>query len=103
MNLGYTSFMFRFVLTGWLVWVLPALAQFRLGLMYAEGEALARDARMAVYWFRNPAVAGVDFVDEPVQLVISQGASSGRVSIQLLRNDDQQENRSLSATVSLVT
>ncbi len=51
----------------------------------------------------NPAVPGVDFVDEPVQMVISQGANSGRVSIQLLRNDDQQENRSLGATVSLVT
>ena len=51
----------------------------------------------------NPAVAGVDFVDESVQMVISQGSSSGRVSIQLLQNDDQQENRSLSATVLLVT
>ena len=51
----------------------------------------------------NPAVPGVDFIDQPVQLVISQGASSGRVSIQLLRNDDQQENHSLGATVSLVT
>ena len=109
LNLGYTSFMFRFVLTGWLVWVLPVLAlggvqadrspvepdgvlaplgsgvesgldeapretdrytvdryrnaaeaghawaQFKLGLMYAEGEVVARDARMAVYWFRKAA------------------------------------------------
>ncbi len=109
LNLGYTSFMFRFVLTGWLVWVMPALAlagmqadrapveldgvlaplgsgvesgldeapsdtdrytvdryrnaaeaghawaQFRLGLMYAEGGAVAPDARVAVFWFRKAA------------------------------------------------
>ncbi|MYB89090.1 MAG: hypothetical protein F4X93_03920 [Proteobacteria bacterium] len=109
LNLGYTSSMFRLVLTAWLVGILPTLAiagmqadrapvepggvlaplgsgvgsgldkvpsetdrytvdryrnaaeaghawaQFRLGLMYAEGEALARDARAAVYWFRKAA------------------------------------------------
>ena len=51
----------------------------------------------------NPAVAGVDFVDTPAQLVISQGETRGRVSFQLLYNAAQQENRSLSATVSLST
>ena len=51
----------------------------------------------------HPAVPGEDFVDQPVEMMIPQGETSGRVSFQLLRNDDQQENRSLSATVSLVS
>ena len=51
----------------------------------------------------NPAVPGVDFVDETVQAVIPEGVSSARVSFRLLYNEDQQENRSLSATVSVLT
>ena len=52
---------------------------------------------------KNPAVAGEDFVDEPIETTIRKGATSGRVSIRLLRNDAMQEGRSLSATVSLVS
>ena len=51
----------------------------------------------------NPAVPGEDFVDEPVALTIPAGATGGTVTIQLLRNGDQQENRSLGASVSLVS
>ena len=51
----------------------------------------------------NPAVSGEDFVDEPAQVTIPQGETSARVSFQLLYNPAQQENRSLSATVSLVS
>ena len=51
----------------------------------------------------NPAVPGEDFVDQPVEMMIPQGEISATVSIQLLQNDGQQENRSLSATVSLVS
>lgn len=51
----------------------------------------------------NPAVPGEDFVDEPVTLTIPEGAVSGTVSVQLLRNAGQRENRSLSATVDLVS
>ena len=51
----------------------------------------------------NPAVPGEDFADEPVELTIPAGAASGQVSVRLLPNDGQQENRSLSATVSLVS
>ena len=51
----------------------------------------------------NPAVPGEDYVDEPVEATISQGETAGRVSIQLLRNDDLQENRSLGVTVTLVS
>ena len=50
----------------------------------------------------TPAVPGEDYVDEPVETTIAQGATTGRVSIQLLRNDDMRGNRSLSATVLLV-
>ena len=51
----------------------------------------------------NPAVPGEDFVDMPVELTIPRGATSGRVSIRLLRNDNQQENRSLGATATLAS
>ncbi len=51
----------------------------------------------------NPAVPGEDYVDMPVELTIPRGATSGRVSIQLLRNDDQQEARSLGATAVLAS
>ena len=51
----------------------------------------------------NPAVPGEDFVDQPVELTIAQGATTGSVSIQLLRNNDVRENRSLGATVSLIS
>jgi len=50
----------------------------------------------------SPAVPGEDYVDEPIEMTIAKGATSGRVSIRLLRNDDIQANRSLGATVSLV-
>ena len=51
----------------------------------------------------NPAVAGEDFVDEAVEMTIVGGSTTGQVSIPLLHNDDMQENRSLGATVSLVS
>ena len=51
----------------------------------------------------NPAVPGVDFVDEPVETTIYSGTRSNTVSIQLLRNDNMQTNRSLDATVELVS
>ena len=51
----------------------------------------------------NPAVPGEDFVDEPVETTIPQGARTGRVSVQLLRNEGMQESRSLGATVSVVS
>ena len=51
----------------------------------------------------NPAVAGVDFVDEAVEATIASGATTVQVSIQLLRNNTMQEDRTLGATVSLVS
>ena len=51
----------------------------------------------------NPAVPGVDFVDEPIPVTIRAGASSAVVMVQLLLNSEQDEARSLRATVALVS
>ena len=69
----------------------PAAADIRVEVRLAPGSG------------PNPAVPGEDFVDESVELTIPAGATSGQVSVRLLQNDGQQENRSLSATVSLVS
>ena len=49
----------------------------------------------------NPAVPGVDFVDEPIPVTIRAGTSSAVVTVQLPLNSDLNEARSLSAMVSL--
>ena len=72
-------------------------------LSAAAPEDIRVEVRLVPGSGDNPAVPGVDFVDQPVELTISQGATTGSVSIQLLRNDDIQEYRSLSATVSLIS
>ena len=51
----------------------------------------------------NPAVPGVDFVDEPIPVTIQAGSSSATVNVQLPLNSDLNEARSLSATVSLAS
>ena len=48
----------------------------------------------------NPAVAGEDFVDEPVMLTVRKGTTDSTVSITLLRNDGMQKPRSLAVTLS---
>lgn len=49
----------------------------------------------------NPAVAGEDFADETVELLLAEGTARGEVTIQLLRNDEMSEPRSLSVAVSV--
>ena len=70
-------------------------------------SAAPRDIRVAVRLVPgggdNPAVPGEDYVDEPVETTISRGATTGRVSIRLLRNEGMHGNRSLSATVALAS
>ena len=51
----------------------------------------------------NPAVAGEDFVDEPVTATIRGGTMSTVVSITLLLNHDMDEPRSLGVTASLAS
>ena len=48
----------------------------------------------------NPAVPGVDYVDEPTEVTIRAGATTARARIRLLANPAMQEARSLSAEVS---
>lgn len=43
----------------------------------------------------NPAVPGVDYVDEPVTVTISEGDTSRRVAFQLLANPDLDTDRTL--------
>lgn len=51
----------------------------------------------------NPAVAGVDFDDTPVEVTIRQGTTSETVSLQLIQNDNATEPRSLGLTVAQAT
>lgn len=48
----------------------------------------------------NPAVAGEDFVDEPVAATIPRGETSARVSIRLLHNAGMRAERSLSVALA---
>ena len=48
----------------------------------------------------NPAVPGVDYVDEPIPVTIRAGTSSAVVTVQLPLNSELNESRSLSVTVS---
>ena len=51
----------------------------------------------------NPAVPGVDFVDEPIPVTIRAGTSSAVVTVQLPLNGGLDETRSLRATVALAS
>ena len=68
----------------------PAREEIRLLVQLVPGEG------------ENPAVPGEDYLDEPVDVTIGQGTTSGVATIQLLRNADMTEARSLGVTVSLV-
>ena len=48
----------------------------------------------------NPAVPGVDYIDEPIPVTIHAGTSSATVTIQLPLNAELNEGRSLMATVT---
>ena len=48
----------------------------------------------------NPAVAGVDYVDEPALVTISRGATSARTTFQLLDNPALTSDRTVSVTVT---
>lgn len=48
----------------------------------------------------NPAVPGVDYIDEPISVTISAGTSSTTVTVQLPLNAGLNEARSLMATVT---
>ena len=50
----------------------------------------------------NPAVPGEDYVDEPIEVTISQGTTGSVATFQLLQNDNMTEARSLGVTVSQI-
>ena len=66
----------------------PASADVRLSVRLAPGSG------------DSPAVAGVDYVDEPALVTIRQGTTSGRATFRLLRNPDLDTDRTLSVTVA---
>ena len=61
---------------------------------------LALELRLAPGDGDNPAVAGEDFVDEPVAATIPRGETSARVSIRLLHNANMRSARSLSVALA---
>ncbi|MCY3729681.1 MAG: inverse autotransporter beta domain-containing protein [Nitrospira sp.] len=50
----------------------------------------------------HPAMPGEDYVDEPIEVTISQGTASSVATLQLLRNDNMTEACSLGVTVSRI-
>ena len=66
----------------------PASADVRLSVRLAPGSG------------DSPAVAGVDYVDEPALVTIAKGATSGRATFRLLQNPDLGADRTLSVTVA---
>ena len=77
--------------------------QLEVVLASAASQDIRVEVRLVPGSGDHPAVPGEDFVDLPVELTIPRGATSGRVSIRLLRNDGQQESRSLGATATLAS
>ena len=66
----------------------PASEEVRLSVRLAPGSG------------DNPAVAGVDYVDEPALVTIPQGATSGRATFRLLVNPTLDTDRTLTVTVA---
>ena len=66
----------------------PASGDVRLSVRLAPGSG------------DNPAVAGVDYVDEPALVTIPRGATSGRATFQLLANPALASDRTLSVAVA---
>ncbi len=59
-------------------------------------------ARLAPGSGDNPAVAGVDYVDQPYEITVPDGSASGRVEVQLLFNPDVEAGgRTLAVKASL--
>ena len=61
---------------------------------------LALVVRLAPGSGENPAIPGVDYVDEPAEIAIRAGATTARAAFQLLLDPSMREIRSLAATVS---
>lgn len=51
----------------------------------------------------DPAVAGEDFVDEPVEVTIARGETRAEATVRLLHNAELQTPRTLAIEVSLAS
>ena len=75
-------------------------AEVEVALPAPASEDLRLSVRLAPGNGDHPAVAGVDYVDEPALATIRQGATSGRVTFRLLENPDLDTARTLRVTVA---
>ena len=77
-----------------------------IGVEVSLSAPAAEDIRLSVSLAPgggdNPAVAGVDFVDEPAIVTIREGDTSAQVTFQLLDNPDLSTDRTLSVSVTRV-
>ena len=71
-----------------------------VALSARASEDVRLSVRLAPGSGDNPAVAGVDYVDEPAVVIIRRGATSGRATFRLLANPALDTDRTLTATVS---
>ena len=76
------------------------IVEVEVALSAPASEDVRLSVRLAPGSGDNPAVAGVDYVDEPVLVTIPQGATSGRATFQLLANPALAADRTLSVTVT---
>ena len=51
----------------------------------------------------SPAIPGIDYVDEPVEIIVLSGSTVGRATIRLIANDDLIAPRILAVTASLLS
>ena len=77
--------------------------QLEVSLPVAAPEDIRVVVRLVPGNGAHPAVAGEDFVDEPVETTIRKGTTGSIISITLLRNNNMEKPRSLSATVSMAS
>lgn len=77
--------------------------QVEVSLRDAASEDVSVIVRLVPGDGENPAVAGVDFADEPVEATIARGSRRVVVSISLLRNEGMTEGRSLGVTASVAS
>ena len=78
-------------------------ARVRVSIPAALSEDLHLVLRLAPGSGDNPAVAGEDFVDEPIGVTIIGGQTAAEASVRLLRNTGMRTPRTLAVEVSLAS
>ena len=75
-------------------------AEVEVALSAPAAEDVRLTVRLAPGSGDSPAVAGVDYVDEPALVTIPRGATTGRATFRLLANPALATDRTLTVTVS---